>query len=124
MTGSAQVPGWVDRLFRDIDRKDTEAFLGHLADDVEFRFGSSPAVAGKGAVGDAVGAFFESIAALRHTVENVWEGDASTVCEGMVTYTRHDGREVPIPFTDVFDHRDGEIDGYRIYIDMSPLFEA
>lgn len=118
------IPAWVRKLFSDIDRKDTTAFVGHLTDDVEFRFGSAPPVSGAAATGEAVAAFFESIAALSHAIIRVWEDGSSVVCEGIVTYTRHDGRNVAIPFADVFDRRDDKIASYRIYIDINPLFEA
>ena len=32
---------WVKELFRAIDQKDTNAFLGFLAEDVSFRFGNA-----------------------------------------------------------------------------------
>jgi hypothetical protein len=46
------------------------------------------------------------------------------VCEGEVTYRRHDNSEITLPFADAFDLRGDLISGYRIYIDIAPLFAA
>ena len=39
-------------------------------------------------------------------------------------YTRLDGRQVSVPFVNVFHLRGGEIARYLIYIDNAPLFAA
>jgi ketosteroid isomerase-like protein len=113
---------WWDRLFASIDGKDTAGFLGFLTEDGEFRFGSSPSVHGHADIGAAVDAFFGMIAASRHRMIRSWEDAGSAVCEGEVTYTRPDGKQVTLPFTNVFDLRDGKVARYLIYIDQSPLF--
>ena len=113
---------WLPGLFASIDAKDTERFLGFLTEDATFRFGSAPAACGHEAIAQAVGGFFDSIAGLSHTIDNVWTGPGNVMCEGEVCYTRHDGRQVTIPFADAFDMQGGKISGYRIYIDMAPLF--
>jgi ketosteroid isomerase-like protein len=117
-------PDWVDGLFACIDRKDTAGFLEFLSDDVEFCFGSAPAVTGKKATGDAIGAFFDSIAGLSHSLSNVWAGSESFVCEGSVHYSRHDNSDVTLPFVSVFDMNGDRIRGYRIYIDIGPLYAS
>ena len=43
-------------------------------------------------------------------------------CEGETTYTRHDGKQVVVPFADVFEYVDNRISDYRIYADLGPLF--
>jgi ketosteroid isomerase-like protein len=114
---------WWNRLFAAIDSKDTQGFLGFITEDGEFRFGSAPGVHGHAAIGAAVGGFFGLIAASRHRMIRTWEDAESAVCEGEVTYTRLDGRQVTLPFTNVFYLRDGKVGRYLIYIDQSPLFE-
>jgi hypothetical protein len=79
-------------------------------------------VAGREAVGDAVSQFFASIRALRHRLLDRWQRDDSLVCRGEVTYTRHDGSEVSVPFANVFRLHDGRIGEYLIYVDITPLF--
>jgi len=39
-----------------------------------------------------------------------------------VTYTRHDGSVLTVPFANVFEMRGDKIAAYRIYVDNSLLF--
>jgi ketosteroid isomerase-like protein len=111
------------KLFASIDTMDTEGFLGFIRDDATFRFGSSPAVAGREEIRAAVEDFFASFAALRHDLRQVIvEGDA-VACEGEVTYTRHDGSMITLPFANVFTVDGEQISRYRVYIDIGPLFQ-
>jgi len=43
---------------------------------------------------------------------------------GEVTYTRHDGSRVTLPFANVFRLRDDLISEYLIYADLAPLYAA
>ncbi len=124
MTGGSH--GGVDfgKLFVSIDAMDTEGFLGFVAPDAEFRFGSAPPVQGRAAIEEAVGGFFASIAALSHELQRIVAKDDTVVCEGEVTYTRRDGGAVTLPFCNVFETKDGLISVYRIYIDIAPLYAA
>ena len=118
--------GGVDfgKLFVSIDAMDTEGFLGFIAPDGEFRFGSAPPVRGHAGIREAVGGFFSSIAAISHDLQrDVAEGN-TVVCEGEVTYTRHDGSAVTLPFCNVFETDGGLISRYRVYIDIAPLYAA
>jgi len=111
-----------DKLFASIDTMDTESFLSFIAEDCTFRFGSSPSVAGRDGIGAAVSDFFSMFAALRHDLMRIVADDKTTVCEGEVTYTRHDGSQITLPFCNVFEVEAGLISLYRIYIDIGPLF--
>lgn len=118
----ARLTEWAAELFSAIDAQDTERFAGFLTEDGEFVFGSSPPVRGRAAAAEAVAGFFGSIASLSHNVQKIWQVPGSCVVEGTVRYTRHDGREVELPFADIFD-LDGElIASYKIYMDIAPLF--
>ena len=114
--------GWWLRLLATIDARDADGFVLALTEDAEFRFGNAPAVRGREAVRAAVAGFFAAIAACRHRLIDTWNGSGTTVCEGEVTYTRHDGSTVTIPFVNVFELRGERIASYRIYIDNTPLF--
>jgi ketosteroid isomerase-like protein len=122
MTGRPH--GGVDfgKLFVSIDAMDTEGFLGFIAPDAEFRFGSTPPVQGHAGIRAAVDGFFSSFAALSHELQRVVADGSTVVCEGEVTYTRHDGSKITLPFCNVFETRDGLISLYRIYIDVAPLY--
>jgi limonene-1,2-epoxide hydrolase len=61
-------------------------------------------------------------AALRHDLMRVVADDNTVVCEGEVTYTRHDGSKITLPFANVFEVKNKLITLYRIYIDIGPLF--
>ncbi len=109
-------------LFAAIDRKDTASFVAALTDDAVFRFGSAPPVRGREAVAAAVDGFFGTIAGLSHTVTKVlWDG-GSQVCEGEVTYERHNGSKITLPFTDIFEYSGDLIAHYKIYMDIGPLY--
>ena len=111
-----------DKLFASIDAMDTESFLSFLAEDCVFRFGSSPPVTGRDAIGNTVNDFFSMFAALHHDLHRVVAGDSGIACEGEVAYTRHDGKRVTVPFCNIFEVDAGLISLYRIYIDMAPVF--
>lgn len=122
MTSVDAVAGRLDGLFASIDAKDTDGFLAFLTEDAIFRFGSAPELTGRVAIRNAVDGFFSSIAGSSHALKNVLGKDATLVCEGEVTYRRHDDTELTVPFTNVFE-LDGElISHYKIYIDIAPLY--
>ena len=114
--------GYLDDLFAAIDARDADAFAAYLTEDGEFRFGSAPAVAGRAQIADAVRGFFGTIEGLSHSVIRVWRDQGSLACEGEVCYRRLDGREVIVPFVDVFDFEGGLISRYSIYIDIAPVY--
>ena len=113
MTGSSH--GGVDfgKLFVSIDAMDTEGFLGFIAHDGEFRFGSSPPVNGHAGIRTAVEGFFSSFAELRHELQRMVADGNSVVCEGEVTYRRHDGSEITLPFANVFGLQGDRIKNYK-----------
>jgi ketosteroid isomerase-like protein len=115
---------WWQHLFAAIDARDSSAFLTFLTPDAQFRFGNAPTMIGSEAIRAAVEGFFAAIAACQHRVLKTWNGTAAIACEGTVTYTRHDGSTVSVPFANVFELRGAKIAAYRIYIDNSPLFSA
>jgi limonene-1,2-epoxide hydrolase len=110
------------KLFASIDAMDTESFLGFIAEDCTFRFGSSPPVTGRDGIGASVNDFFSMFAALKHDLARIVADGKTVVCEGEVTYTQHDGRQITLPFCNVFEVNAGLISLYRIYIDIAPLF--
>jgi limonene-1,2-epoxide hydrolase len=111
-----------EKLFASIDAMDTESFLGFIREDATFRFGSSPAVTGHAEIRAAVEGFFASFAALKHDLQRLITDGNAVVCEGEVTYTRHDGSKITLPFVNVFEIDDGLISLYRVYLDIGPLF--
>ena len=112
----------LEDLFASIDQMDAERFVSFIAEDGVFQFGSSPPVTGRDAIREAVSGFFASIAGLSHRLLRViGDGDA-VATEGEVTYTRHDGSEITLPFVNIFELANGRIATYKIYIDIAPLY--
>ena len=123
MTGDSTAGINFKKLFASIDKMDTEGFLRFIHEDATFRFGSSPAVTGHAGIRAAVEGFFASFAALRHDLQRVIADGETAVCEGEVTYTRHDGSKITLPFVNVFEVNGELITQYRVYIDIGPLFQ-
>ena len=109
-------------MFAAIDARDGAGFVSYLTEDAVFRFGSAPPVQGRDAIQAAVEAFFATIAGLSHRIVNSLQQDNTLVCEGEVTYERHDGSSITLPFTDVFEYDGEQIAHYKIYMDVSPLY--
>ena len=122
MTDGAAASRDTGGLFAAIDRQDAAAFVGYLTDDAVFRFGSAPAVRGRDAIRATVDGFFDTIAGCSHAVNNTISGGSTLVCEGEVTYTRHNGTEITLPFTDIFEYDGDQIAQYKIYMDVNPLY--
>ncbi len=122
MNDSTAKRAQITELFTAIDAMDTATFLSKLAPDAEFCFGNAPPVRQGQQIGAAVDGFFSTIAGLRHELTNFIADGASIACEGIVTYTRHDGTTVTLPFADTFAFDGDLIESYRIYIDIGPLY--
>lgn len=113
---------WWQGVFAVIDARDAAAFVALLTPDAQFRFGNAPTVVGAEAIDATVSSFFSAIASCRHRLIRTWSGPGGVACEGEVTYIRHDGTAVTVPFANVFELRGGLIAVYHIFIDNSPLF--
>jgi len=109
-------------MFASIDAKDGAAFVSYLTDDASFRFGSAPPVQGRDAIQAAVEGFFDTILGCAHEIASTFQCDDTVICEGEVTYQRHDKSRVTLPFADVLEYEGDLIAYYKIYIDISPLF--
>ncbi len=112
----------IESLFNDIDAMDADKFASYLDEDVNFRFGNAPLVTGKKAVRDAVDGFFKSIKGISHKKLKMWLHPDSILYQGIVTYTRHDGSDVTLPYLNLFFLKGDKIREYLIYIDINPLF--
>jgi ketosteroid isomerase-like protein len=122
--GAQRVSGSLDpiALFSAIDRMDSSGFAGFLTADASLRFGNAPVVAGRDAVVDYIDGFFRSIGGLAHRVEGTWQSGDRVTCHGEVTYTRHDGSTLTVPFANVLYLEGGRIRRYLIYIDNTSLY--
>lgn len=112
----------ITELFPAIDRKDLAAFKSCLSDDCLFRFGNQPQVQGSESIGDIVGGFFNSIQSLNHDLIHSWSIEDGIVCHGIVTYTKHDGTSLSVPFCNIFRFKQSKISEYLIFVDTSQLY--
>ena len=126
MSSKPDVAGHVRDLFAAIDRKDTDSFVDFLTEDAVIRFGSGPSVEGRAGIREMIGGFFASIQAVAHDLAFAELVDDRLVCEGTVTYTRHDDSQVTLPFVNVLDLAGDDarppIRHYKVYIDIAPLY--
>ncbi len=119
-----QHPGWIIELFAAIDGGDAERFAAFLSGDGLFRFGNGEPVQGRDAVREAVEAFFASIRGCRHELRGSWEVPGAAICHGEVTYTRHDGSRLTVPFANICKREGGHITEYLVHVDASQLYAA
>lgn len=115
-------PAWIDDLFAAIDAKDADRFASFITEEGAFQFGNAPTVTGRPAIREAVAGFFASIRALSHDVRDVDAGGGRVWSRGTVTYTRHDGSQLSVPFCNCFDMRGDRVRHYQIYVDASALY--
>jgi len=113
---------FIRQLLATIDARDAKAFAGLLTSDAIFRFGNHPAVVGREVIEATVGGFFGALKSLSHHLEEQWSLPDVAICTGLVTYTRHDGSSLQVPFANILKLRRGAIYDYRIFVDNSALF--
>lgn len=113
---------WIESIGRTIDAKDAKGFSEFITETGSFRFGNQPELTGRKAIEDYVAAFFGMIGTSSHEIVNVWDNGNHITWEGKVTYTRLDGKIVPVNFTNIFYMNGTLIEKYNIYIDNTPLF--
>ncbi len=110
------------KLFNAIDAMNPDAFVSFLTEDAEFRFGGYPSVHGRAGIFATVDGFWKSIGGSSHALVRHWVDGDHVALQGLVTYTRKDGRVVEVPFVNVFEMRGDLIHRYLIHIDNTPVF--
>ncbi|MEO8921260.1 MAG: nuclear transport factor 2 family protein [Caldimonas sp.] len=113
---------WVEDLFAAIDRKDASAFVAFLSPEASLRFANQAPVRGRDAIGESIAGLFAALHELQHRVEDRWSVPGALVVTGNVTYVRHDGSSLCVPFANVMKVRDERIYDYQIFVDNSALF--
>lgn len=112
----------INKLFTAIDNKDADAFGEFLAEGCTFRFANQQPVKGRPQVVEYVKGFFASIKDLEHELVDVWELENDIICHGMVTYIRHNGSSLNVPFANVFKMDGEKVRDYLIFVDTSALY--
>ena len=111
-------------LFATVDRMDAKGFSEFFSDEGLFRFGNAPTVKGRSEIASAVEQFFASIKSLEHRIIETWSAGDTEIVEVEVTYTRSDDSLVDLMAACVFRMQGELIRDYRIYMDISPLYET
>lgn len=112
----------VNRMYKIIDKKDTQAMVEMMTDDAVFTFGNSPSVHGKKDISNFLENFYNSIKALKHDQLESWQKDDKITISGRVTYTRLDNNTLEIPFAVVLKMKGEFIHNYNIFADTSELY--
>ncbi|MEZ0352437.1 nuclear transport factor 2 family protein [Mycobacterium sp. pR1184] len=110
-------------VFDVVDSMDLDKLASLFTDDARLRFGNQPPFEGLGAIRDGVKGFFDTIAGIRHTLVRVWQIGDDTVAHADATYQRKDGTDVTLPAATIYhSDRDGKIDDYRVFVDVTPIY--
>jgi len=109
-------------VYEAVDSKDEQRLARFLTENCTFVYANSDPVVGRANVAEASKKFIALIAGIKHQLLDVWALDDVIVSRLEVTYTRKDGSTLTVPAVTIWRMRDGQIDDYRIYIDIAPLF--
>ena len=108
-------------LYTDVDAMNPPGVVSHVTENVTFRLGNFGTLVGRHAVEDANASFFATIAAMRHTISDIWSSGDTAFCRGTVQYTRKDLSEHEVPFATLLQIRDGAVADYQVFVDISGL---
>jgi ketosteroid isomerase-like protein len=114
-------PQWVTDLFLAVDAGDADRFVQFMTDDVRCRAGNSIPLHGKQAVHQDITSLLARIRHMRHTLSAIVVHDNIVAVHGTVTYTRHDGSTLTVPFADMWSMQGDKIREYLIFIDNTKL---
>ena len=108
-----------------IDGMDAAESVKLFAESATMTFGNGQPMVSRDAITAGTAIFYSSISGMRHRILNEWNVGQDTIAEAVVTYTRHDGRQVTIPAATIWRVRDdGLITNYRVFIDLAPVYAA
>lgn len=112
----------VKDVFDAIDTFNVDALVDFMTDDAVFRFGNVLPVTGKDKIRPFLKAFFQSIKAIRHDQIESWDVGGVILMNGRVTYTRHNGSQLRVFFSNTFKMKNDKIQAYYIFVDTSELY--
>jgi SnoaL-like domain len=110
-------------FFATVDTMDVAAIAPLFAGNARVVFGNGQPMVGTDEFRSGLTAFYATIAGLHHEIVNEWNVGDEAIFELQVTYDRRDGQQVTIPCVTIFHTDDaGEIDDYRVYFDVAPIY--
>lgn len=97
---------------------DIDAVLEHLAEDVVYHYhvGSRP-LRGRDAVRRFLEKFGSGQTQIRWRILHSAQSGNRLFVEGVDDYVAEDGQHIALPYAGVFEFRDGQVAGWRDYID-------
>jgi len=120
---------WARDLYaQSVDRKDARGFAAAFTPDARLRFGNNDWLTGRDAIEAAIAGFFTTFVDLAHESKGEFLDGDTLFLEAVVTYTRHDRKQVSVPAMTVFrlvgagDDGRPLADQCRIYVDLTPLY--
>ena len=113
---------YIRSLFSTIDEKNTQKFVSFIHHDGIFRFGNMPEVRGKEDVTGFIDNFFNSIKGLSHHELESWSLPGIHVINGRVTYERHNGSFLTVPFSVTLKMKGDLVKEYLVFSDNSELY--
>jgi ketosteroid isomerase-like protein len=105
-----------------VDSMDENKLAPFLTEGCTFVYGNGEPVIGRKNIAQTSKNFMATISGIKHHLLNAWRFDEVIVSQLEVTYTRNDGSTLIVPAATIWRMRDTQIDDYRIYIDVAPLF--
>lgn len=114
---------WAAAFFRDADRLHLPTLMNWFGDDIDLRIANMPPIHGREGAEQAFEQFWSTLKGMSHEREQlVVDGDCAFQ-GSIVTYTRLDGKAVPMPVASHLRRRgEGRLNRLWIYIDLAPLF--
>jgi ketosteroid isomerase-like protein len=113
---------YASEVYEAVDSKDERRLARFLTENCTFVYANSEPVIGRENIAESSKNFLALIAGIKHQLLDVWAFDDVIVSRLEVTYTRKDGSTLTVPAVTIWRMRNRQIDDYRIYIDVAPLF--
>lgn len=112
-----------EKVFKAVDSSNAKEFNSFLTENAQFRFANLPVVQGRQNIQAFLEDFFKSIDHAEHTNLQEYQCDGTWFVTGRVTYFRHDGSSLKVPFCNQIETDGDKISEYLIFVDNSQLYE-
>jgi ketosteroid isomerase-like protein len=113
---------YASEVYEAVDSKDEQRLARFLTETCTFVYANSDPVIGRANIAESSKNFMALIAGIKHQLLDVWAFNDVIVSRLDVTYTRKGESTLTVPAVTIWRMRARQIDDYRIYIDVAPLF--
>ena len=113
---------YIKDMYKMVDAMDATGLAAMMTQEASFRFANIPAVKGRAAIIEFLDNFFQSIKSIAHDHLEDWSIADTRFATGRVTYTRHDGSQLQVPFSVVLKMQGKLINEYLVFVDASDLY--